>query len=104
MFKALSSRNFRIYYCSQGISFTGNLIQEIALSWFIYNATGEAYYVGLLFFMKQIAAFFLSPLSGVLSDKISIRNILLTTNAIMLVIASMMSFVVWQNSNVIFWI
>ena len=57
----------------------------MALAWLMYKVTGEAFYVGLLFFMKQMAAFFLSPLAGVFADKISMRWILIATNSAMLV-------------------
>ena len=104
MFKALASRNFRIYYVSQGVSFTGNLIQEVALSWLVFRTTGEALYVGLLFFVKQIAAFFLSPLAGVLADQIPMRFILLATNTIMMITAFMMGLFTSADHDIVFWI
>ena len=76
----------------------------MALAWFMYKVTGEAFYVGLLYFMKQVAAFLLSPFAGVLADKISMKWILITTNVATLVLTFSLSFVVWKNQDVVIWI
>jgi MFS family permease len=93
MFKSLRSFNFRIYYFTQGFSFVGNLVQEVALSWLIYKLTGESFYVGLIFFLKQLTSFFLSPFAGVLSDRISRQRLLTITNSIAVMLAILMGIV-----------
>ncbi len=77
--QALKYRNFRLFYGGQFISLTGTYIQTVAQAWLVYRLTGSAALLGLVAFSGQIAVFVLAPISGVVADTKSRRNILFAT-------------------------
>ena len=76
---ALKYRNFKLFYGGQFISLTGNYIQTVAQAWLVYRLTGSATLLGLVAFSGQISIFILAPISGVVADTKSRRNILFAT-------------------------
>jgi MFS family permease len=76
---ALKYRNFKLFFGSQFISLTGNYIQTVAQAWLVYRLTGSATLLGLVAFSGQISVFVLAPISGVVADTKSRRNILFVT-------------------------
>lgn len=61
------------------MSNTGNMIQTVAVSWLMYRLTDSSLMVGLLFFLKQLMMFIMSPIAGSLADSYKRRYILLAT-------------------------
>jgi MFS family permease len=76
---ALKSRNFKLFLGGQLVSLIGNYIQTIAQAWLVYRLTGSAALLGLVAFAGQISIFVLAPISGVVADAKSRRNILFVT-------------------------
>ncbi|MGL4368553.1 MAG: MFS transporter, partial [Spirochaetota bacterium] len=58
-FRAMSSRNYRLFFGGQGISLIGTWMQQIALSWYIYRLTGSSVMLGTVGFLNQIPSLFL---------------------------------------------
>jgi len=69
MFKALRSRNFKLFFYSQTISVVGTWLQKTAVSWMIYSITGSVFLLGLTTFLSMIPSLFLAPLAGGLIGK-----------------------------------
>lgn len=82
--RALSQRNFRLYFMGQGASLVGTWMQSIALSWLIYRLTGSPFMLGLANFVGQIPILFLAPFGGVWSDRMNRRRAMLLTQALSL--------------------
>ena len=85
---AFKYRNFKLFFGSQFISLTGNYIQTVAQAWLVYRLTGSAALLGLVAFSGQISIFILAPISGVVADTKSRRNILLATQIAPMVLCS----------------
>jgi MFS family permease len=68
-FPAFRSRNYRLYFTGQSISLIGTWMTRLATSWLVYRLTGSAFLLGLVGFLGQIPALFLSPLAGVWVDR-----------------------------------
>ena len=68
-FPAFRSRNYRLYFAGQSISLIGTWMTRLATSWLVYRLTGSAFLLGLVGFMGQIPALFLSPIAGVWVDR-----------------------------------
>ncbi|AWG20547.1 MFS transporter [Flavobacterium faecale] len=64
MFKALESRNFKIFFYGQSISVIGTWLQKTAVSWMVYSITNSVFLLGLVMFFSMIPSLFLSPLAG----------------------------------------
>lgn len=64
MFKALQSRNFKLFFYGQSISVIGTWLQKTAVSWMVYSVTGSVFLLGLATFLSMIPSLFLAPLAG----------------------------------------
>lgn len=68
--RALSSRNYRLYFAGQCVSLLGNWMTGTASLWAAYHISGSAFCVGLVGFANQIPVLLLSPFSGVWIDRL----------------------------------
>lgn len=75
--RALSNRNYRLFFFGQGASLIGTWMQSIAASWLVYRLTGSAFMLGLAGFLGQMPVFLISPFAGVLGDRWNRHRILL---------------------------
>jgi MFS family permease len=75
--RALSHRDYRLFFFGQGVSLIGTWMQSIAASWLIYRLSGSTLMLGLSGFLGQIPVFLISPVAGVLGDRWSRHRILL---------------------------
>ena len=82
LLRALGSRNYRLFMGGQGISLIGTWIQQIALSWLVYTLTRSAFLLGLVGFCSQIGAFVLSPVAGVVVDRLNKHRLLIATQSL----------------------
>ena len=94
MFRALRHRNYRLFFFGQGISLIGTWMQQIAVSWLVYRMTNSAFLLGFVGFVGQIPTFFISPVAGVLADRHDRRSMLFITQALSMVQASVLAFLV----------
>lgn len=82
IFRSLRSRNYRLYFCGQGLSLIGTWIQRIALPWLVYRLTNSPLLLGVVSFAGQIPTFLLAPFAGVIVDRFNRHRILLITQTI----------------------
>jgi len=85
IFRALYSRNYRLFFGGQGVSLIGTWMQQIAMSWLVYRMTNSAFFLGLIGFSSQICSFFFSPFAGVISDRWNRHRILLATQTLSMI-------------------
>lgn len=79
--RALQHRNFRLFFGGQSISLVGTWITRVATSWLIYRLTGSELLLGIAGFAGQIPTLLISPLAGVLVDRVDRRRMLVITQA-----------------------
>ncbi len=91
IFRSLGYRNYRLFFSGQSISLIGTWMQRIALPWLVYDITGSAFLLGIVSFAGQIPTFLLAPFAGVITDKFSKYRVLLTTQILSLVQASLLA-------------
>jgi len=88
---ALSVRNYRIYWSGTVASYFAGQMQIPTQSWLAYELTSSPLLLGLTMAMQGIPQLLISPISGVIIDRIQKRNIIILTQAftiaIMLAIA-----------------
>lgn len=89
--RALSSRNYRLFFGGQGISVIGTWMQLIAMSWLVYRLTNSPFLLGVIGFTGQIPTFILAPLAGVLADRWDRRKILVVTQTLAMAQAFMVA-------------
>jgi MFS family permease len=84
MFRALRYRNFQLFISGQLISLIGTWMQIVAQSWLVYRMTHSAALLGEVGFASQIPVLFLGPVAGMLADRYSRRQIVISTQVAMM--------------------
>jgi MFS family permease len=82
VFRALHSRNYRLFFGGQGISLIGTWLTQIATSWLVYRLTNSALLLGVVGFASQIPIFLVTPFAGVLVDRWYRHRILIITQTL----------------------
>ncbi|NVO11147.1 MAG: MFS transporter [Bacteroidales bacterium] len=90
-FRALKSKNFKLFFIGQIVSLLGTFIQQIALGWLIYSLTNSAVYLGVIGFAGQIPALILTPIAGVYADRINRRKVLIAAQTVAMSMALLMA-------------
>lgn len=57
-------------------------MQAIAMSWLVYRLTNSPFLLGFVGFSSQIPTFILSPLAGVMADRLNKRRLLIITQSL----------------------
>lgn len=86
-FSSLRHRNYRFWFWGQMVSLFGTWMQVTAQGFLVYELTGSSAYLGLVGFAAGLPSWFFMPLGGVIADRIRRRDLLLITQASMLVLA-----------------
>lgn len=89
--RSLRNRNYRLFFGGQGISLVGTWMQQIALGWLVYRLTDSAFLLGLVSFAGQIPTFILASLAGVLADRYNRHKILIITQTLAMLQASILA-------------
>src|SRR3954471_7656105 len=67
--RALSHRNYRLFFAGQSVSLIGTWLTRIATSWLVYRLTGSGAILGFIGFCGLVPTFVLAPLAGVFVDR-----------------------------------
>lgn len=84
-FRALQNRNYRLFFSGQCISVTGSWIQQVAINWLVYSLTKSALLMGVIMFAGSIPSLFLSPLAGVVVDRINKYHVLIMLQTLFMI-------------------
>jgi MFS family permease len=79
--RALSHRNYRLFFVGQSVSLVGTWLTRVATSWLVYRLTGSAAALGVIGFCG-LAPTLLSPLAGVVVDRSSRHRVLVVTQVL----------------------
>ena len=82
MFRALSHRNFRLFWTGAFLSNVGTWMQAVAQGWLVLELTNSPFWLGLDAFMATSPGLVLTLLGGVFADLIDRRRLLLYTQVV----------------------
>ena len=85
MFRALSHRNYKLFFSGQSISMIGTWMTRVATSWLVYKLTGSAFLLGAVGFAGQIPSFVLAPFAGVFVDRWNRHRLLVVTQVLAMI-------------------
>lgn len=85
MLRALAHRNFQLFFFGQGVSLIGTWMQQVAMTWLVYELKHSAFLLGVIGFASQIPTFFVTPLAGVFTDRWNRHRTLIVTQSLALV-------------------
>ena len=94
IFRALSYRNYRLFFFGQSVSLIGTWMQQVAMSWLVYRLTGSALLLGTVGFTSQIPTFVVAPFAGVLADRANRHRLLIVTQSVAMAQAFLLAFFV----------
>jgi MFS family permease len=86
-FRALSNRNYRLFWTGQLISLMGTWMQDTALALLVLHLTNSPLALGLTMTIRFTPALLLSLVGGVLADRLPKRATLIGTQSIQLAVA-----------------
>ncbi|MBW4437518.1 MAG: MFS transporter [Pleurocapsa minor GSE-CHR-MK-17-07R] len=82
---------FRWMFMAQAVSFIGSWMQLAAISWHIYELTGDAAALGLVGLVRVVPIILLSLFGGVVADAYDRRKLMIVVSLLMGVIACVMA-------------
>ena len=82
--RALRHRNSRLFFSGHAISLVGTWMTRVAMSWLVYRLTGSALLLGVAAFIGQIPGLFLSPLAGVIVDRVDRHKLVVITQILLM--------------------
>ena len=82
MFRALSHRNFRLFWTGAFLSNTGTWMQAVAQGLLVYQLTNSAFWLGVDGFMATAPGLVLTLLAGVFADLVDRRLLLIYTQIV----------------------
>jgi MFS family permease len=97
-FPALRHRNFRLFIVGQGTSLVGFWMQSVAQGWLVYRLQERPLDVGKVAFAGYLPILFLSPVAGVIADRLPRRPVLLVTQTLLMLLALGLGVLVWYHA------
>jgi MFS family permease len=97
MFRALSHRNYRVFWVGAFLSNVGTWMQAVAQGWLVLQLTNSALWLGIDGFMATAPGFFLTLAGGVFADLVDRRRLLLYTQVVAGFAAVALATLVWTN-------
>ncbi|MFB3915877.1 MAG: MFS transporter [Terriglobales bacterium] len=87
--RALSHRNFRLFWTGNLISNVGTWMQNVAQGWLVLQLAGSnsAFWLGLVGFASSLPMLGFSLVGGVIADRVNRRYLLMVTQSAMMIFA-----------------
>jgi MFS family permease len=100
--RALSYRDYRLFWIGQLLSRIGTWMQSVAQAWLVLELTGSAFRLGLISTLQFAPVLLFSLFGGVLSDRVAKRRVIVATQIAMMVQAFALAALVWSG-HVAYW-
>jgi MFS family permease len=97
LLRSLSHRNFRLFFMGQSVSLIGTWMQQVAMSWLVFEITQKSWWLGVVAFSSQIPTFFLAPLAGVVADHTNRHRLVIATQVAAMVQAIIVTILTIQG-------
>ncbi len=82
-FGSLATRNFRIYFFGELVSYIGSWMQTMAEAWLVVTITGNGVAVGGVFAARFLPVALFGLWGGTVADRFERRRVLMITNSLM---------------------
>ncbi len=100
-FAVLRQRSFAWFLAGTTLSNAGQWIQQVTLSWLVYDLTGSGAMLGSLNLVRSLATLGLAPLAGLAIDRFPRRWLMLSTNSWLFTLSFLFGFVLYFNPTLI---
>jgi MFS family permease len=82
--RALTHRDFRLFWAGNFLSNIGTWMQNVAQGWLVLTLTNSAFWLGLVGFASSIPILFFALIGGVIADHVNNRKLLIATQSAMM--------------------
>lgn len=89
--RSLRNGNFRLFFSGQSVSLVGTWMQQLALSWLVFEVTRDELWMSLVSFASQIPALLLVPIAGVVIDRVNKLRLIIGTQMLLMVQAVLLA-------------
>lgn len=96
-FRALQYRNYQLYFGGQLISVAGTWMQSIAQAWLVYQLSHSELMLGVVGFAAAIPALIITPIGGVIVDRVPKRALLVITQSCAMLLAFILALLSFLN-------
>lgn len=96
-FAAMRHRNFQLFFFGQLVSLIGTWVQNTAQGWLIYQLTGSKFLLGVVAAAGSAPLVVFSIWGGWLADHYPKRSVLVVTQTISMVLAFVLTLLVWTG-------
>jgi MFS family permease len=100
---ALKHRNFKLFWSGQLISLSGTWMHHAAQNWLVYTLTDSPFFLGLSGMTTTLPILLFTLAGGIFADRHHKKNIILTTQITLLILALTLAILVATN-NISVWI
>ena len=94
VYRALRTRNYRLYFGGQLVSLIGTWMQIVGQSWLVLKMTGSGLDVGIVNALQFTPMLFAGAWGGLIADRYPKRRILITTQSLFAVSAAALALLV----------
>ncbi len=102
MLRALRHRTYRLFFTGQLASLVGTWMQLTAQGWLVLRLTDSPTLLGAIGLASALPILLLSIPAGVLADRMPRRTLLITSNAVALMLALLLALLT-LSGNVVYW-
>ena len=95
--RALRNRNFRLFFSGQSVSLIGTWMQQLALSWLVFQVTRDEFWMSLVSFSSQIPSLVLVPIAGVIIDRVNKLRLIVGTQVLLMAQAVLLALLVDEH-------
>ncbi|MBX9669966.1 MAG: MFS transporter [Candidatus Obscuribacterales bacterium] len=96
-FRIFGNARYSLYFAGQLISFVGTWMQQVALAWYTYEITKSAFLLAVVGVSTQLPALLVMPIAGVLADRLNRHKIIITTQILAMVQATVLTYLTLTN-------
>ncbi len=96
--RALSHRNYRLFFGGQSVSLVGTWMQQIAMNWLVYRLTGSAFLLGVVGFASNIPVLIVAPFAGIMADRWNRHRMVIVLQVLALIQAAILAALVLTDS------
>ncbi len=97
-------RNFRRFWIGQTVSLMGTWMQQVGQGWLALELTDDPFMVGLVAAIGSVPALLISLPAGVLADRVNKLRLVTVVQALMLLDAAVLWWLVWSGNVTIGWL
>jgi predicted MFS family arabinose efflux permease len=100
--RALSHRDFRVFWSGQIVSLVGTWMQRVGQAWLVLELTNSAFKLGIISALQFAPVLLFSVPAGAIVDRVPKRRLLVATQSVLMLQAFVLTALVW-TARVRYW-